>query len=90
MKCLVFNGWAAGAEAWRLCTFEHDWLFDYVEQLNGLPEKVMAETDAAILVGFSMGGSTALRMTAHRVSSSRPCAWSSAGTSSAFRRERRT
>ena len=62
MKCLVFNGWAAGPEAWRLCAFEHDWLFDYVEQLDGLPEKVMAETDAALLVGFSMGGSTALRM----------------------------
>lgn len=62
MKCLVFNGWAAGPEAWRLCSFEHDWLFDYVEQLDGLPEKVMADTDAALLVGFSMGGSTALRM----------------------------
>ena len=62
MKCLVFNGWAAGPETWRLCTFEHDWVFDYVEQLDGLPERVMEETDAAILVGFSMGGSTALRM----------------------------
>ena len=62
MRCLVFNGWAAGPETWRLCTFEHDWLFDYIEQLDGLPEQVMAEFDEVVLVGFSMGGSTALRM----------------------------
>ena len=62
MKSFVFNGWAAGYETWELCTFPHDWVFNYVEQLDGLPEKVMAETDEAILVGFSMGGSTALRM----------------------------
>ena len=62
MKSLVFNGWAAGYETWELCTFPHDWIFSYVEQLDGLPEQVMEETAAAILVGFSMGGSTALRM----------------------------
>ena len=62
MKCLVFNGWAAGPETWALCTFHHDWVFDYVEQLDGLPEKVMEESDEVVLVGFSMGGSTALRM----------------------------
>ena len=62
MRCLVFNGWAAGPETWRLCTFPHDWIFDYVEQLDGLPEKVLADFDEAVLVGFSMGGSTALRM----------------------------
>lgn len=62
MKCLVFNGWAAGPETWALCAFPHDWVFDYVEQLDGLPEKVMADSDEAVLVGFSMGGSTALRM----------------------------
>ena len=62
MKTLVFNGWAAGPEVWRLCEFAHDWVFDYVEQLDGLPERVMDETDAALLVGFSMGGSTALRL----------------------------
>ena len=62
MKSLVFNGWAAGYETWELCTFPHDWIFSYVEQLDGIPEQVMEETDAAILVGFSMGGSTALRM----------------------------
>ena len=62
MKVLVFNGWAAGPEAWALCKFPHDWVFDYVEQLDGLPEKVMEDSDEVVLVGFSMGGSTALRM----------------------------
>jgi len=62
MKCFVFNGWAAGPETWELCTFRHDYVFDYLEQLDGLPEKVMEETDEAVLVGFSMGGSTALRL----------------------------
>ena len=62
MKVLVFNGWAAGAETWALCTFPHDWIFNYVEQLDGLPEKVVEESDEVVLVGFSMGGSTALRM----------------------------
>jgi len=62
MKVLVFNGWAAGRETWDLCTFPHDWIFDYVEQMDGVPERVMSETDEAVLVGFSMGGTTALRM----------------------------
>ena len=62
MRCLVFNGWAAGPETWSLCTFPHDWIFDYVEQLDGLPEKVMEDSDEVVLVGFSMGGSLALRM----------------------------
>lgn len=62
MKTLVFNGWAAGPETWTLCEFPHDWVFDYVEQLDGLPERVMEDSDEVVLVGFSMGGSTALRM----------------------------
>ena len=62
MRCLVFNGWAAGPETWALCKFPHDWIFDYVEQLDGLPEKAMEEFDEVVLVGFSMGGSGALRM----------------------------
>ena len=62
MKVLVFNGWAAGPETWALCKFPHDWVFDYVEQMDGLPEKVMEDSDKVVLVGFSMGGSTALRM----------------------------
>ena len=59
---MVFNGWAAGPETWALCEFPHDWVFNYVEQLDGLPEKVMEESDEVVLVGFSMGGSMALRM----------------------------
>ena len=62
MTTLVFNGWAAGPETWELCTFRHDWVFDYVEQLDGLPEKVIEDFDEVVLVGFSMGGSSALRM----------------------------
>lgn len=62
MRVLVFNGWAAGPETWNLCSFPHDWVFDYIEQLDGLPERVMAEFDEAVLVGFSMGGLAALRL----------------------------
>lgn len=62
MRVLVFNGWAAGPEAWELTTFPRDWTFSYIEQLDGLPEKVMAEFDDVVLVGFSMGGSSALRL----------------------------
>lgn len=60
MKTLVFNGWAAGCETWDLCTFARDVLFDYLEELDGRPARVMAETDRAVLVGFSMGGAVAL------------------------------
>lgn len=62
MKILVFNGWAAGHEAWDLCTFPHDWVFSYLEQLDGLPERVMADSDSVLLVGFSMGGVSALQL----------------------------
>lgn len=62
MTTLVFNGWAAGPETWELCTFRHDWIFTYIEQLDGLPEHVFADCDETVLVGFSMGGSTALRL----------------------------
>ena len=62
MKCLVFNGWAAGPETWALCAFPHDWVFDYIEQLDGLPEKVIEDSDEVVLIGFSMGGSSVLRM----------------------------
>lgn len=62
MRVLVFNGWAAGPETWALCTFPHDWVFDYLEQLDGLPERVLADADEALLVGFSMGGNAALRL----------------------------
>lgn len=62
MRCLVFNGWAVGPEVWARCTFAYDRLFDYVEQLDGVPEQVMETLDETVLVGFSLGGSTALRL----------------------------
>ena len=61
-RTLVLSGWAAGPEAWNLCTFHHDWLFSYAEQMDGLPERVMADFDYVLLVGWSMGGSGALRL----------------------------
>ena len=60
MRTLVFNGWAAGPEAWELTTFPRDWTFSYIEELDGLPARVMQDFDDVILVGFSMGGSMAL------------------------------
>lgn len=60
MRVLVFNGWAAGPEAWLLTTFPRDWTFSYIEELDGLPDRVMNEFDEVVLVGFSMGGSMAL------------------------------
>lgn len=62
MKVLVFNGWAAGHETWNLCTFPHDWIFSYLEQLDGLPERVLDDADEVLLVGFSMGGVSALKL----------------------------
>jgi pimeloyl-[acyl-carrier protein] methyl ester esterase len=62
MKCFVLNGWAASSAAWDLCRFRRERIFSYVEQLEGIPEKELAACDGAILVGWSMGGSGALRL----------------------------
>lgn len=62
LKTLVMNGWAAGIEAWDLCRFSHDWIFSYIEQMDGLPERIIEESDSVLLVGFSMGGENALRL----------------------------
>lgn len=62
MKCFVLNGWASSPDAWSLCRFRRDKVFSYVEQLDGLARKAMSECDNAILVGWSMGGSMALRL----------------------------
>ena len=61
---LVLNGWAAAPEAWSLCRFRRDRLFSYVQQLDGEPEAFLAETAgrSVVLVGWSMGGSYALRL----------------------------
>ena len=64
---LVLNGWAASARAWDLCAFRRDRILSYVEQLDGLADRALdAAADGAVLVGWSMGGSTALRLAASR------------------------
>ena len=60
----VLNGWAASPHAWDLCKFPCTRLFSYVEQLDGLPEKALENVERCILVGWSMGGSSALRLAA--------------------------
>lgn len=62
MKTFVLNGWAASPHAWDLCRFRRDRVFSYVEQLDGAPEEALAREDAVVLVGWSMGGSGALRL----------------------------
>ena len=62
MKIFVLNGWSASPEAWSLCTFPIDRLFSYRDQLDGVPEKALEAVDEVILVGWSMGTSTALRL----------------------------
>ena len=65
----VLNGWAASPHAWDLCGFMRPQqvaalprLFSYVEQLDGEPEKAIENIERCILVGWSMGGSSALRL----------------------------
>ena len=67
----VLNGWAASPHAWDLCEFMRSQqvaalprLFSYVEQLDGEPEKAFEHVERCILVGWSMGGSSALRLAA--------------------------
>ena len=62
MKTFVLNGWSASEQAWDLCAFPRDRVFSYVDQLEGLPEKAVGAEDGVILVGWSMGGSSALRL----------------------------
>jgi len=68
IRVLVLNGWAASPRAWDLCRFQRAALFSYLDQLDGAPERFIAETLASrpdarfVLVGWSMGGSSALRL----------------------------
>lgn len=62
MQTWILNGWAASQDAWSLCKFERSRIFSYVDQLNGEPEREMEKVDRVILVGWSMGGSGALRL----------------------------
>ena len=60
---LVLNGWASAPQAWNLCAFRRDRIYSYIEQLDGLPERFLAASASrVVLVGWSMGGSTALRL----------------------------
>ena len=71
---LVLNGWASSPHAWDLCGFMSRpgvRLFSYVDQLAGLPERLVNRTigqsnnrtaEQVLLVGWSMGGSGALRL----------------------------
>ena len=64
LPVFVLNGWASSTHAWDLCRFMRTRLFGYVEQLDGEPEKSMESVERCILVGWSMGGSSALRLAA--------------------------
>ena len=61
MKVFVLNGWASGPEVWDLCRFPRERIFSYVELLDGVAEEVLSKEDEFVLVGWSMGGSYALR-----------------------------
>ena len=63
MKTFVLNGWAANEHAWDLCAFGRDHVFSYIDQLDGAPEDAISgESGPVMLVGWSMGGSGALRL----------------------------
>lgn len=61
MKTFVLNGWASSQEAWDLCLFERERIFTYTELLDGVAEDVLEKEKEFVLVGWSMGGSYALR-----------------------------
>ena len=66
---MVLNGWAASPHAWDMCGFmgraapdgRPPVLYSYTDQLDGLPEKDIAQ-GRRVIVGWSRGGSTALRL----------------------------
>lgn len=62
---LVLNGWASSPRAWELCGFARERIFSYVEQLDGECERYIEGLPVGrplVLVGWSMGGSTALSL----------------------------
>lgn len=61
-KVYVFNGWAANEMAWSRCSFERERIFSYGEQLDAVPERELENERDLVLVGWSMGGSSVLRM----------------------------
>jgi pimeloyl-[acyl-carrier protein] methyl ester esterase len=61
VKTFVLNGWASSQEAWNLCLFERERIFTCTELLDGVAEDVLEKEKEFVLVGWSMGGSFALR-----------------------------
>lgn len=62
---LVLNGWAASPHAWDLCRFigrNNCRLLSYIEQLDFEIPKFEIRNPNSIIVGWSMGGSMALRL----------------------------
>ena len=67
---VVLNGWAASPKAWSLCEFMRrpapdgrtPSLYSYVDQLDGLHEREFERGGRLVVVGWSMGGSSALRI----------------------------
>ena len=65
MKLIALNGWAASPNAWDLCeSLKGVKIFSYIEQLDGLAQREVNSSKEVVLVGWSMGGSTALRLAA--------------------------
>ncbi len=74
-QILILNGWASSPHAWDLCSFRtrpNVRLFSYIDQLDGLPERILdnqspitnhqSPKNKYVVVGWSMGGSSALRL----------------------------
>ena len=67
---IVLNGWAASPHAWDLCPFMKEpppngrlpALYSYIDQLDGGPEQAFERGGNFLVVGWSMGGSSALRL----------------------------
>lgn len=63
MRVLVLNGWAASERAWSLCSFKRERVFSYSEELDGVASRALEKGEGkAVLVGWSMGGSYALKL----------------------------
>lgn len=64
VKTFVLNGWAAAPCAWEACRFVRDRIFSYRDALDGRVEEALEAEEGAVLVGWSMGGTLALRLLA--------------------------
>lgn len=69
MKTIILNGWAASERAWELCDCAKGpdaRIVSYLEQMDGVAERVLDEAGKAVVVGWSMGGSRALALAMSR------------------------